>query len=262
MIDPPLPAEQITHRPLPDHDETVDLLTDPERVAAGERWIGRSHNELETGRAFDYIARALSGLGADPQLVALAVRSADDEIRHSEICRRVASVYLGREVPPASLKPAEGVPSTSGVRLSPELQLGMFIVEMSCLSEGIGTAVLEANLSVTTTPLSRAALRELLSDEVNHARLGWAYLASVEPAWREEISEHLLQSMKRVFIVWDYRNEYPTTPRLATHGCPPIGVIRPAILSGIRDLALPGFAHVGVSAASSVEWFRAIDATG
>jgi hypothetical protein len=255
MIEPPLPQDQITHRPLPESDASIDGLTHEERAIAGERWIGRSHNELETGRAFDYIARSLSRQGAEPELVALAVRSADDEVRHSEICRRVASAYLGHDVEPAALARVEGVPPAGGEPLPAWLSLTMYIIEMSCLSEGIGTAVLEANLAYTKTPLAHAALRELLTDEVNHARLGWAHLARLDDARRDEVGTHLLASVKRVFNVWDYRNQYPTSPALTDHGCPPIEIVRAAILSGVRDLALPGFAHVGVPVQAAADWF-------
>ena len=56
--------------------------------------------------------------------------------------------------------------------------VALYLVDASCLSETIGATTIEETLRATTAPLARAALRELLHYEVEHARMGWAFLGA------------------------------------------------------------------------------------
>jgi hypothetical protein len=43
---------------------------------------------------------------------------------------------------------------------------------------------------------------------------------------------------------------------LPAHGCPSGAAIEEAALGAIRDLVLPGFAHVGLEVAEAHEWLN------
>ena len=48
---------------------------------------------------------------------------------------------------------------------------------MGCINETIASAWLEASLRDATLPLARRVIRELIADDIHHARMGWAHLA-------------------------------------------------------------------------------------
>jgi hypothetical protein len=109
--------------------------------------------------------------------VALADRAIDDETRHEELSRVVASRFAGKELPlPAPLKLE--VPEHRGA--SPELRDTLHIVGQCVFNETTAGAYLETSLALAKGELARCALRELLSDEIDHGRIGWAHLASCD----------------------------------------------------------------------------------
>src|SRR4051812_3848203 len=121
------------------------------------------------------MADACGELGDHPDFIALARRAVTDEERHGEICRRVASAYAGTDSIPDVSPPASFALRS---QTDPELAVTLYIIESCCLSESIGAVTIESTLAATTTPLATTALRELLTDEVVHARMGWAYLGA------------------------------------------------------------------------------------
>ena len=241
------PLDRPTRWPLPD-DSSIDALPPDERQAIGRLWAGRIQGELRAIPAFAYLAEALSDLGAGADLIALAARASDDERRHASLCATVASRYLGREVevapdPPLDLPALEGAP--------PVLRKVLHVIGLSCLNETTSSAFIEAALKGATAPLATAALRELLSDEVDHARIGWALLASplLDESFRALISRWLPALVAANLRVW--HRPLPAAPwpaSFAEHGCPSTEVSNEAVRVATRELILPGFAHVGIDA--------------
>src|SRR4029078_4015915 len=90
----------LTRRPLPDSDPEIERLSDAERAALAELWHARAASERRGADASAVAAATLSSLGAPPTLTALARRAVDDEHRHAELARLVASRYAGRELEP------------------------------------------------------------------------------------------------------------------------------------------------------------------
>jgi hypothetical protein len=61
----------------------------------------RSAMERRVGDSFEVVAAALERRGAARNLIDLAHRAIDDEYRHEELSRVVASRYAGRDLPRA-----------------------------------------------------------------------------------------------------------------------------------------------------------------
>jgi len=161
---------RLTGRPLPVEDPTIDALSPAQREEVSAHWLERGAAERRVGDAFAVIHQVLVEASADPALVNLAARAVDDESRHAELSRVVASRYAGRELSnPPSLKLS--VPAHQGA--TPALRRSLWIMGQCVLNETFASCVLESSLRVTNAPLARAALRELLSDEIDHARIGW-----------------------------------------------------------------------------------------
>lgn len=230
--------------PLPESDPTIDELSTAEREAVGAVWAYRAAKELATAQTFSMIARYVCARQIEPELAWLAARAVGDEVRHAEICRAVAGRYLGRELewpkPPELEEPRFG-------SLGPELGSTLLIVLHCCMNETIAGAFLRACQEDARGPLVRAALREILRDEIDHARLGWAHLASplVTAAMRRQVTAaapELLNDCRSLWVACDR----PEAGAPRGHGCPSNAELARIADEAIAELVLPGLRHVGI----------------
>ena len=91
---------------LPDDDPTIAALGPDERALVARTWTERSACEQRAAVIFAIVARDLLVDGAAPEILDLATRAVHDELRHTEICREVASRYHGGPVPWPAPEPA------------------------------------------------------------------------------------------------------------------------------------------------------------
>lgn len=230
---------RLTNRPLPEHDALLDELSPDDRHAIASVWLRRAAMERRVADAFRLIHDAMRRLHAAEPLMALAARAIDDEYRHAELSRVVASRFAGHELS-APERLALEVPRHAGA--SPELRDTLFIVGQCVLNETTASAFLEACLHSTRGAVARAALRELLSDEIDHGRIGWAHLASLSEAARDEVSRWLLPMAFLNLRAW--REHSPHDPRhrdaWTLHGVPPANATDGALLAAVGELVVPG----------------------
>jgi hypothetical protein len=238
-------------RPLPASDDAIARLSDDDREAIAEVWLGRAAMERRVGDSFAVVTDALRALRADGEALRLAERAIDDEMRHAEICRFVASRFHGAELasPP---RLALTVPKLPGA--SDELRHTLHVVGQCALNETTASAVLEASVDGARSDLARAALRELLSDEIDHARIGWMHLAQVRAPIRADVERLLLPLVRANMKTWR-DSPRPTPPANGLdHGAPPYEVIERALLGSVRDLIVPGVRRLGMKTAPVEEW--------
>jgi hypothetical protein len=228
---------EAARRPLPAEDPAVLALDAAGRAKVAAVWAERAESELGAGAVFAAVARGLFGEGVSHQVVWLASRAVCDEMRHSEICRHVAAVYGG------------AVPERPALRdvAPPPLGASAHAVLICAINETIGSAFLSACLDEAEGALPRAALRELLADETDHARIGWAVLAGAPEGGeaRREVARRLREMVLAARDAWRLRaSELPEElPR--GHGCLPRGDVLAVVDEAIRSLVLPGLARVG-----------------
>ena len=249
----------ISRRPLPD-DPTIATLSDDDRAFAAWHWTGRASGELESTRAFRWIAESCQLIGAGPEIVAMARTAVDDEERHGAICTSVARAYQGGDVTPP-VSPPSVVPLRTPD--DPELAVALYIAEACCLSETIGALTIESTLRAATAPLARTALRELLTDEVQHARMGWAYLGAPHLGGRHKdaIAEHLPALLDTMLGYWKAVATRPTPDACRGHGCLPLQDLESLVLDAFHTLALPGFSHVGIDTRPAAAYLARVTAT-
>lgn len=240
------PRATLTRRPLPERDDTIAALTSNERRIAAAVWQARGEAELRASMSFAYLARELADAGAAPELVALAQRAVTDEIRHGEICRRVASALAGREVPELRRLPLR-VPRFAGA--SAELVRVLHVVGMSCLNETTGGVFLEVCRAGARAPLASRALHELLADEIDHARIGWAFVASdrVSEPTRTELTRRMPELIAMNLAAWRERPRFEVSDALVAQGIPRWDDVDRAVVAAIDELLVPGFASVGIA---------------
>jgi hypothetical protein len=231
----------------------LDSLSSGERSRLAAIWQHRAAMERRVADSFEHIEAALRRRNAGANLVALAHRAIDDEYRHAELSRVVASRFAGHELlapPRLSLE----LPEHRGV--TPELRDSLFIVGQCVLNETTAGAFLEVCLSHARGSLAAAALRELLSDEIDHGRVGWAYLASLDERQRAGISTWLLPMAFLNLREW--RRESPEdpeySPALCWHGAPPASVIHRALVDALESLIVPGLRELGMATTALQTW--------
>jgi hypothetical protein len=238
------PRTQLTRKPLPVADPTIAALTAAERRVAIAVWHGRAEAELRASGSFSHLAVELADAGAPAELVALARRAIADELRHSMLCWHVACAFAGAGLPAPRRLPVT-IPALAGA--SESMRRVMHVVGMCCLNETTGSAFLEVCREGARGPLVCAALHELLTDEIDHARLGWAFVATLSLEVRAELAAWLPALVAANLGEWRQRPHRIITDALVAQGCPRWDDVDAAVVAAIDDLFVPGFERLGMS---------------
>lgn len=245
------PIDRPTRWPFPDEDPAIAALAPRDRQILANVWTSRIRSEAIGVQAFEYVVESLGELRAPDEIVGLARRAVDDEARHAEICRRVASAYRGAEVPAATPPPLR-TPDHGGA--APDLRRLLHLLGQCCFHETTGSVFLERCLALATGAMAHAALRELLADEIDHARIGWATLARTPAPVRAALGPWVRPLLEADYRVWSGGGDFPSSPALAAHGCPANAVAVEAAHTAARDLILPGLAAAGIDVAAGHAW--------
>jgi hypothetical protein len=141
--------------------------------AASRVWRFRYRMELEAAERFRGLAERLSTAGASRAVVEMARRASSDELRHAERCLALVSHFGGT---PGSRPVVETRPVAPRA-LDGRARLLYEVVALSCVTETLSTALLGALVERARDSVAKVTLHSILRDEVEHSRLGWAYLA-------------------------------------------------------------------------------------
>ena len=238
---------------LPYGDPSVAALTSAQRAAIAGHWRHRARSELQVGRAFAAMVPLLRERRASAAVLDRLERGAEEEVRHSEICSRLAETYAGESVARPQI---DSVPLPHFGVGDEDLELALLVAGMCCVNETIATAWIGACLSAAEAPLAQMANRIHLTDEIEHARVGWAHLASdaVSDATRRALAPCLPKLIEANAPGWE-RDD----PSLPPEGVPgqghlPFEVSRRVFVDAVADLVLPGFAHVGIDIGPAQAW--------
>jgi hypothetical protein len=238
------------------HDEVIETLDAATRRVVAETSARRAALELEGAAAFTAVTQALIELSADARIVDLSARAIAEEIRHSELYLELARAYGDARIPAPRPAPID-VPTYAGTTADEQRMLR--VIGMCSINETMACAFLELSLSGATAKAARAAIREILEDEIRHARIGWAYLGSrdVGAAERRLLGAWLLPMLRAQWAKW--KAQIATLPDVdaSAHGCPAPAAIERASLAAMASLVVAGFEHAGVAASDTRRWLDA-----
>jgi hypothetical protein len=129
------------------------------------------------------------------------------------------------------------------------LELSLNVVGLCCVNETIATAWLRHCLELASVPKLAASIRAHLSDEIDHARAGWAHLASsaVSEAERGVIAGLLPKLISVNVAEWTRAENFLSGAALPTHGQPTAPDSCAVIARAVSEVVEPGFAHVGLA---------------
>lgn len=233
------------------NDPSIARLASKDREALAAIWRQRAQSESAVGNVFAQVAGELAASGAPAELVALAQRAEADEARHAAICEQLAVAY-GHEGPP---RPERRARLRDYDQPTVRLRAALHAIHVCCISETIATAFVEACLGACESTVLREIHRDHLGDEVQHARVGWAYVATLTAEERTAVASELPMLLQLQLDAWTTRIGDLPEAGVPGHGYPPRAELLDAVHGGIRELVLPGFDHVGVDAAPARAWY-------
>jgi hypothetical protein len=143
------------------------------RDRARVMWTTMARNEYATAIHMTQLLQLLLVAHTPIDLVGMASDFVADEMRHVELCARVA-MELGGGAP-------VDVDYTAMVRqfgpgLLPRQQASEAMIRVCCVGESFSLPMLAGAMKASTHPLTRGALATIVRDEAPHGRLGWLYL--------------------------------------------------------------------------------------
>jgi hypothetical protein len=232
-------------------------LSDDARRLVADTSERRAALELKGAAAFTIVTQALVDLRADTRIVDLAAQAIAQELEHSRIYLALAAAYRGAEVEPPRIEPIDAPRFTGApAEVRPLLQ----VVAMCSVNETMACGFLELCFRGATEPAARAAIHDVLADEIHHARIGWALLGSpaVAAPQRAEVGRWLVPMLDAHLAGW--RAQIATLPEgsVPEHGCPSGPAIERAALATIRDVVVPGFASAGIDVAGARRWLAGV----
>jgi hypothetical protein len=234
-------------------------LDEPGRRVVGASWRERMKQEHLAVGAFSLLARELAEEGCDTVVLSLVTRAASDEVRHAETCRRYAAALLGANEVPVRLR---GVPRVPMHReASPADRVLLHVVEMCCLSETLTGVYLTEMLGRTSHAAVRTLIESLLEDEIDHGRVGWAYLAERAQERRVAALAPALPAMlERIFrgvLDASANATRPDDDALSVAGYVGRRASAEVYRNTLLDVIVPGFASLGVDLGPAREWMQA-----
>ncbi len=265
------PLESEHHRlmrrraaPIPWAATTAAQLTEPERARLAATWLRRSEAEYLAVSTFSVLAIDLVAAMAPADVISLCLRAGIDEVRHAELCLRMAAIYGGdKPMPPPAMSSLPDDPERD--KLHQALANTMLV---SCVSETYATTVLSATRELTTDPTAQAVLTAIYSDEVMHARLGWSYLRHAIGVGGKGVIDAAAEMLPRALrgvanVVERERPAGDVTEAVRAHGLMTPGEERVIFSTCVREVLVPGFAALGIPAGSAVDdygelWAHAI----
>ena len=152
---------------LLEHDVSLSAHDRAARV-----WLHRERIEREAAALFQELGRELL-LAGHTELGRRAFRAGSDEHRHAARCRELVAALGGA----APFEPARHI--VLGPReLSARDRMLYAAVAVGCVTESLSCALLIVLRDSATHSRVRATIDEVLVDEIEHARIGWAILAA------------------------------------------------------------------------------------
>ncbi len=234
---------------------------DADRVQAiaGESWAQRSQAERHVEQCFRRIAARMRALGLRSELAEQAEAAARDEVVHARLCAELAA-SLGcvadssAPIPDSELAP----PECSEVQ-----RLTYEVVAVSCVGETESCGTVLSLLKASPAARVREVLHTIATDEVRHAKLGWAYLEAVGPTMDLGFLPSLIPRM----LVHAEPFFAPATEpareadELLRWGVFPHREKRRVLAEMLREVILPGLARAGIEPAPTSEWLARHEAT-
>ena len=227
-------------------------MVDAAGALIAQVWSVRHGVETGASLRFAALSQGMRAAGAPATLVDLASRAAADEIRHASHCADILRA-CGAEVPAPETRLLFFGPRDLG----PEQRLTYEVVAQSCISETESMATLVTLLDAASDAHLKVVLQELARDEVQHARLGWAYLGWAKDRFDLSFLSAFLPAMAAAATGDDlFRSGPPEAddPGLLSGGVVPKRDRRRIYLETLHSVVIPGFEEFRIDTGPLRQW--------
>jgi hypothetical protein len=215
-------------------------------------WKRRAVGEYVATARFAAYAERMKLFNVPQGLQDKAVEASEQELEHQAVCLELAH-RLGF---------GDFEFHSEDFSLRPDQEFGPAnlladMVRLGCVVETCNTAQLATALHHITEPEIRLATRKILADEVQHSRLGWAYLE-----WARANGEGELLAQHVPKMLWEAVGPemfmdlppHPEEALLFRMGDPPMQLRRELFVHTITDVILPGLEKHGISTEPARAW--------
>ena len=218
-------------------------------------WLAAMQSEYESASVFIDIATQLRQIASPLDVQTVALRMAQDELRHAAICARVVEAMGGEAKIPAGPLPRAMPHADCGADESVLRE----IIYCCCLSELVNVARLAKSVGDVGDPFVRDAFRLLLADERLHAQFGFHYLES-RGAWLDahpEIVRSLGRFLRYAFATLEQRmgavpaNAHPRTHAELAIGLPDLTEQSSSFQETIVNASVPGLERFRIEASAA-----------
>jgi len=234
-------------------DPVIEETPPESRAKLAAIWQKRAGLELRVAAGFSSMGLELFEHGATQMVYEMVGQAVRDEIHHAQISAEMAAKYrkdapIWPEPEPTHVPPFA---PTKGA-----MHATLYVIAQSCINETVACGVLEAAMAQSKSPLARAAYASILADEIDHARAGWAHLASsyVTPQMKRALPkwlEHLHAVKLRELVEED--GPLPGE-HFAEHGMLTRAQSRGVVHATLVDVIIPGFRRAGIDATLLEKW--------
>lgn len=234
---------------VPASDELAGVSREVRRLVGGI-WADRARTELGAGSGFAQVVVGLYAIGARPEVLALATEAAHQEVEHAQSCHRLAELYLAETVEMPRPKKV-GVPAHEGA--SDALRATLHLIGLSCINETLAAEFVARCLDASEHRAVREASSAHLRDEIGHARVGWAHLASgvLDAKDRALVAKWMPRLVTANGAMWLSRVRALPEDGVPGHGYPPVRELEAGVRKALRELVIPGLDHVGIDATAA-----------
>ena len=225
------------------------------RALAARAWRYRLGSELEAANHFRILASALGAADASGAVVGLALEAAEDELRHAELCRKLVTHFGGTVSSQPTITSRRVAPAELGARE----RLLYAIVALSCVTETLSTAILGELVDRASDSVAKQAMQSILRDEVNHSRIGWAFLAEEHARGANDCIGEYLPGMLSATVSDDLFAADAAdlgAQELAGFGVLERGDRRRIVRETLDLVVFPGLERFGIDVQAGRNWLR------
>lgn len=232
---------------------SLKKLSAEERSLIASTWAFRASAERSAALRFERLAKGLENIGAPAPILDLTHRAVEDEVRHITICDKLASDFGWKHEPlPPTAHQAIGIKGSTH-----QEQLLFEIVAFCCITETINASMLLAIKDIVVHEGVKNGVQTILKDEVNHSKIGWAYL---QFARNESQGSFLPEALPEMFQGAGVEEIYHPdggsreASHLADYGELNFKMRTDIFRASIRDVIFPGLEHMGTETIHGREW--------
>ncbi|HEY4158136.1 MAG TPA: hypothetical protein VGM29_08560 [Polyangiaceae bacterium] len=225
----------------------MDGLDTEQRTQVAAYWWQRAQGEMTSWVGFQHVLADLRSEHAPAAVIALAERAVADEHKHALFCRdwAVRFGHAGGEIEPRGTRPI-------AFRGATDEQNRLLRITLCCFNETIGCVVLRHVRPVLTDPELRDLNRLHMADELQHSRVGWAYLATLSATQRDTLRAWVPTLLGLVKKGWCDGSALERAEReeLVPFGYFSLRLLRAAHDEAVESVILPGLQHLGLARAA------------